>query len=111
MQRFIRLQTIIISDMYQKRHIVYKLNSKTVKQKYRAERMGKSKVISHDGAKNTKGIKCPYLSNNPKKTCVRMVEAGLDGSVSKFDVEHFCMGNPNNCYYFRFSSSQLKSSK
>jgi len=67
-------------------------------------------VILHERGKNTKGTKCPYFSKEPKKVCVKMVEAGLDGGVSKFDVEHFCMGNPNNCYYFRFSSSQQKTS-
>ena len=65
--------------------------------------MRKTTVILHETRKNTEGIKCVYLSNNHKKICERMVEAGLDGRVSKFDVEHFCMGNPNNCYYFRFA--------
>jgi len=32
-----------------------------------------------------------------------MVEKGLDGGVSSFDIEHFCRGNPFYCYYFRSS--------
>jgi len=45
--------------------------------------------------------KCPYLSSNPKRVCRRMVDAGLDGDVSSFDIEHFCRGNPIYCYHFR----------
>jgi len=51
-------------------------------------------------------MKCPYLSSSSKKICRRMVEAGLDGEVSSFDIEHFCRGNPIYCYYFRSSSSR-----
>jgi len=50
--------------------------------------------------------KCPYLFSNPKRICKRMVEAGLDGEVSSFDIEHFCKGNPIYCYYFRSSLSR-----
>ena len=72
--------------------------------------MRKVSIMLHQKAKNTKGVKCPYLSNSPKRICLKMVEAGLDARVSQFDVKHFCMGNPNNCYYFRFSSQRQKSS-
>ena len=46
--------------------------------------------------------KCPYLSTNSGKICVRMLDAGLDGKLSSFDIQHFCNGNPTYCYYFRF---------
>lgn len=53
-----------------------------------------------------KVMRCPYLSIGPKRICKRMVEAGLDGEVSSFDVEHFCRGNIIYCYYFRSSPSK-----
>jgi len=53
-----------------------------------------------------KRMKCPYFSNKSKRFCKRMVEAGLDGEVSSFDIEHFCRGNPLYCYYFRSSLSR-----
>lgn len=46
------------------------------------------------------GVKCPYFSKN-SRICGMMVEKGLDGRVSSFDIEHFCRGNPFHCYYFR----------
>jgi hypothetical protein len=52
-------------------------------------------------------MQCPNLSvDNGKKTCKRMAEAGMDGEVSDFDVQHYCNGNPNNCYYFRTSDKK-----
>jgi hypothetical protein len=30
-----------------------------------------------------------------------MIEKGLDGNLSDFDVQHFCDGNPINCYFYR----------
>jgi len=53
-----------------------------------------------------KFMKCPYLSSRSKRICRRIVEAGLDGEVSSFDIEHFCRGNPVYCYYFRSSLSR-----
>jgi len=50
--------------------------------------------------------KCPYLSSSSKRVCRRMVEEGLDGEVSSFDIEHFCRGKPLYCYYFRSSPSR-----
>jgi hypothetical protein len=50
-------------------------------------------------------LKCPYAKNsNPK--CERMIEQGLDGKVSDFDIEHYCNGNPINCYYYRLPRSK-----
>ena len=72
--------------------------------------MRKISIMPHGKGKNIKGIKCPYLSNGPKRICVKMVEADLDAGVSQFDAKHFCMGNPNNCYFFRVSSQKQKSS-
>jgi len=51
-------------------------------------------------------VKCPYLSTNSGKICVRMVDAGLDGKLSSFDIQHFCNGNPVYCYYFRFDGKK-----
>jgi hypothetical protein len=45
-------------------------------------------------------MKCPYARNSPLK-CIRMIEKGLDGNLSDFDVQHFCDGNPINCYFYR----------
>jgi len=53
--------------------------------------------------KRSKRRGCPYLSGGSKKVCRKMVEKGLDGVVSSFDVEHFCKGNMFYCYYFRSS--------
>lgn len=50
-------------------------------------------------------MKCPHLRNSPPK-CIRMIERGLDGNVSDFDIEHYCDGNPINCYFYRVLSSQ-----
>jgi len=49
-------------------------------------------------------MKCPYISNNPPK-CIKMIEEGLDGKVSDFDIQHFCNGNPVNCYFYRLPPS------
>jgi len=50
-------------------------------------------------------MKCPYISNSPPK-CTRMIEEGLDGELSDFDIQHFCDGNPVNCYFYRLSPSK-----
>ena len=50
-------------------------------------------------------MKCPYLRNSPPR-CIRMIEKGLDGKVSDFDMEHYCDCNPVNCYFYRISSSE-----
>ncbi len=50
-------------------------------------------------------MKCPYARNSPLK-CIRMIEKGLDGKVSDFDVQHYCDGNPVNCYFYRLPSSE-----
>ena len=50
-------------------------------------------------------MKCPYLRNSPPK-CIRMIEKGLDGKISDFDIQHFCDGNPVNCYFYRLPPSQ-----
>jgi len=52
-------------------------------------------------------MQCSHLFVNDKvKICKKMVEAGINGEVSDFDVQHYCHGNPNNCYYFRNSEKQ-----
>lgn len=49
-------------------------------------------------------MQCPYLSTNRgNKTCHRMLDLGMDGEVTDFDIEHFCEGNPVCCYFFRVS--------
>jgi hypothetical protein len=50
--------------------------------------------------------KCPYLVNKSDKVCRRMIDEGLDGELSQFDVEHYCNGNPMNCYYYRSVQSK-----
>jgi len=52
-------------------------------------------------------MKCPYVRNSPLK-CIRMIEKGLDGNLSDFDVQHYCDGNPINCYFYRAPLSQEK---
>lgn len=55
-------------------------------------------------------MQCPYLSaKEGKKTCERMLEFGMDGEVTDFDIEHFCEGNPVCCYFFRLSSNVMES--
>jgi len=52
-------------------------------------------------------MQCPYLFvNDGVRICKRMVEEGVDGKVSDFDVQHYCQGNSVNCYYFRTSEKQ-----
>jgi hypothetical protein len=34
-----------------------------------------------------------------------MIEKGLDGKISDFDIQHFCNGNPVNCYFYRLPPS------
>ena len=52
---------------------------------------------------------CQYLSNvEGKKTCRRMLEEGMDGEVSDFDVQHFCTSNPVYCYYHRTEQKQAR---
>jgi len=52
-------------------------------------------------------MRCPHLSENDgKKTCKIMEEKSMDGEVSDFDVQHYCHGNPINCYFFRTSERQ-----
>lgn len=46
---------------------------------------------------------CPYLqTDTDRKVCRQMVEQGLDGEIDDFDVIHYCRGNPNHCFFFRF---------
>jgi len=55
-------------------------------------------------------MQCTHLSNKEeRKTCQGMLEKGLDGEVSDFDIKRFCMGNPLCCYYSRTSSKHTKS--
>jgi len=50
-------------------------------------------------------VKCPYF-RSPNKICAKMAEKGLDARVSDFDVQHFCNGDPINCFFFRLSPSK-----
>jgi hypothetical protein len=50
-------------------------------------------------------MECPYLSSS-FRICKKMIEDGLDGAVSSFDIKHFCRGNPFYCYYFRSHPSK-----
>ncbi len=61
--------------------------------------------------KNTKVIKmeCPYLLIDPsRKICRKMTEQGLDGELDNFDVTHYCKGNPNHCFFFRFYNNRIQ---
>jgi hypothetical protein len=52
-------------------------------------------------------MQCPHLSvNEGKKTCKIMKEVGMDEELSNFDVQHYCNGNPMNCYFFRTSKNK-----
>jgi len=54
-------------------------------------------------------MRCPHLLvKDDVQMCKRMVEAGVDGRVSDFDIRHYCNGNPVNCYYFRHSENTRK---
>jgi len=51
-------------------------------------------------------MRCPHLLvKDDVQICQRMIEAGVDGRVSDFDVRYYCNGNPVNCYYFRHSET------
>jgi len=50
-------------------------------------------------------MKCPYVRNSPPK-CIRMIEKGLDGNLTDFDIQHYCDGKPINCYFYRLPSSK-----
>ena len=52
-------------------------------------------------------MKCPYLRNSPPR-CTKMIEKGLDGKLTDFDIEHFCDGNPVRCYFYRVLPSEEK---
>ncbi len=52
-------------------------------------------------------MECPYLSVTPnRKICTLMDKKGLDGELEAFDLKHFCMGNPNHCYFHRLYAVQ-----
>jgi len=92
-------------------HIVRAYNAKTVQQKYKGN--GKMEQKTADGTSQKAGevskcVRCPHLSSSSQKTCLRMVEEGLDGKVSDFDIQHFCNGNPVHCYFFRFPCQKSK---
>jgi hypothetical protein len=54
-------------------------------------------------------MKCLGLFiNSEKRICRKMIEKGMNGEVSDFDVEHYCCNNPLNCYYYRVSEKQAK---
>jgi len=53
-------------------------------------------------------MQCPHLFvNDNVRICKKMVDAGIDGKVSDFDIQHYCYGNPINCYYFRIQEKQI----
>jgi hypothetical protein len=39
--------------------------------------------------------------NGASEKCVEMEKAGQPAQISEFDFEHFCNGNPLDCYYYR----------
>jgi len=51
-------------------------------------------------------MRCLYLSSDSKKKCTEMEKAGMPSEISDFDYEHFCNGNPVNCYYFRKAENE-----
>jgi len=54
-------------------------------------------------------MQCPHLFvNDNVRICKRMVEEGIDGKVSDFDVQHYCQGNPVHCYYYRAQGEYTK---
>jgi len=55
---------------------------------------------------------CPYLSvKDGLKICKRMEKETIDSTVSDFDIQHYCNGNPVNCYYFRKPNKHTKEQK
>jgi hypothetical protein len=56
--------------------------------------------------KEIRQVKCPYFRKSSNKICVRMAEKGLDARLSDFDIQHFCNGNPINCFFYRLSPSR-----
>jgi len=54
-------------------------------------------------------VQCPHLSDKEgKKICQKLLDEGMEGEVSDFDVQHFCAANPMYCYYFRMPSKHAK---
>ncbi|MDH5783062.1 MAG: hypothetical protein OEZ35_05295 [Candidatus Bathyarchaeota archaeon] len=54
-------------------------------------------------------MECPYLLIDPgRKICRQMTEQGLDGELDDFDVTHYCKGNPNHCFFFRFYNNRIQ---
>lgn len=52
-------------------------------------------------------MECSHLLNDPsQKICRQMIDQGLDGELDDFDVTHYCKGNPNYCFFFRFYSNR-----
>jgi hypothetical protein len=50
-------------------------------------------------------MRCPYLfAKSNVRFCESMVEVGVDGKISDFDVKYYCDGTPVYCYYFRNSN-------
>lgn len=59
--------------------------------------------------KNTRGVRMEcfhLLCEASKKVCRQMLERGLDGELDDFDVAHYCKGNPNYCFFFRFGNTR-----
>jgi len=56
--------------------------------------------------KDIRYVKCPYFRRSSNRICVRMAEKGLDARLSDFDIQHFCNGNPINCFFFRSSPTK-----
>ncbi len=53
-------------------------------------------------------MKCPFLLADPKeKVCRQMLKQGLDGELEDFDIAHYCIGNPNHCFFYRFHSRHI----
>lgn len=54
-------------------------------------------------------MECPYiLIDLGRKICSQMTEKGIDGELDDFDVTHYCRGNPNHCFFFRFYNNQIQ---
>lgn len=53
-------------------------------------------------------MKCPFLlADTKEKVCRQMLKQGLDGELDDFDIAHYCVGNPNHCFFYRFHSRRI----
>jgi len=90
----------VFSNIYRERSVYYMLRMSEIRHIVQPLNRSTSPVTL---------MQCPsLLIKDNVRICKRMTEEGMDGNVSDFDVQHYCNGNPVNCYYFRNSNKHIK---